>query len=58
MKLSEIQAILLLDIAKDTLKIPDDFGMIFHFDKTKRTQLVNEILKQQDKTLKNLEELK
>lgn len=48
MKISEQQLMMLLDTLKDSLRIEDD-GAIFTYSTEGRTELINEIYKQQDK---------
>lgn len=53
MKLSEKQAMMLLDIAKDSLRIAGHFG---GYPPAIRGQLVNDIINQQSNELKELDE--
>lgn len=52
MKLSEKQAMMLLDIAKDSLRIADHFG---GYPPDIRLQLISDVINQQSNELKELE---
>lgn len=52
MKISEKQLLMLLDIAKDTLKIANALG---GYDMPTRLQLVNDVINQQSNDLKEIE---
>lgn len=52
MKVSEKQLLMLLDIAKDTLKISNPLG---GYDMPTRLQLVNDVINQQSNDLKEIE---
>jgi hypothetical protein len=53
MKVSEKQLLMLLDIAKDSLRIAGFFG---GYDPQTRLQLVNDLINQQSNKLKEVDE--
>ena len=53
MKVSEKQLLMLMDIAKDTLKISNILG---GYDPQTRLQLVNDLINQQSNELKEIDE--
>ena len=53
MKVSEKQLLMLMDIAKDTLKISNVLG---GYDPQTRLQLVNDLINQQSNELKEIDE--
>ena len=53
MKVSEKQLLMLLDIAKDSLRISGLFG---GYDPQTRLQLVNDLINQQSNKLKDIDE--
>lgn len=55
MKISEKQLLMLMDIAKDTLKIANVLG---GYDLQTRLQLVNDLINQQSNDLKEIDEIK
>jgi hypothetical protein len=53
MKISEKQLLMLMDIAKDTIKIANVLG---GYDLQTRLQLVNDLINQQSNDLKEIDE--
>jgi hypothetical protein len=55
MKLSDKQALMLFEIAKNSLRIKDDSGMAFSFDDKTRLDLINAIFTQQNENIVELD---
>lgn len=53
MKISEHQLIMLIDTLKDSLRI-EDSGKVFTYSTDARTDLINEIINQQDNVPKEI----